>query len=185
MVDAGAQLKTCVRVVLAKPEYASLMPHTPDPWSDQPTMSQMTNESLPAAGDAKLLAARFDDATSCRARFLNTISTVRPDLVPIYIDLYSKNAANAAMLVERKITRVEAVRRGQALSSEGRQKINLADREWAADLNAAHQAEMANRQAAANAMMQWSAQQQMINSMNRPRQTNCYGFGNSVNCTSY
>ena len=148
-------------------------------------MEQLTDEKVPSPADAKLLAARFDDATRCRISYLNAISTVRPDLVAVYIDFYSKNATNVAMLVERKITWAEAVRRGQSNSSDGRQKIALADHQWVADLNASHQAEMAQRQAAANAMMQWSAQQQMINVMNRPRQTNCYGFGNSVNCTSY
>ena len=87
-------------------------------------------------------------------------------------------------MVERKITWAEAARRSQAEASETRQKLVAADREWAAELNNAHQAELAHRQAAANALMQWSLQQQMINAATRPVTTNCNAFGSSVSCTS-
>jgi hypothetical protein len=182
--EGVTQFKACVAVVLAKPEYASLLPHTLDPDTGQATMAQLTDERLPSQNDARLLASRFDEATLCRTRYLSALSSARPDLVPIVATSYATNATNVASLVERKITWAEAVRRGQVLSADTRQKIVAANQEWAANLNASHEAEMARRQAASNAMLQWSAQQQMINAVNRPRQTNCTGFGNSVNCTS-
>ena len=61
-----------------------------------------------------------------------------------------------------------------------------------AELQQEHQAEMAQRQAAASAFAQAAHdfaeqqnQQQMINAINPPRTTNCSGFGYSVSCTSY
>jgi hypothetical protein len=185
MQEASGQFKVCVASVLGKPEYVSLVPHTPDPETGQATMAQLTDEKAPSQNDSRLLASRFDEATACRITYLKALSTARPDLVPIIADLYTKNAANVVLLVERKVTWAEGVRRAQALTADTRQRIASANQQWVADLNASHQAEMVHRQAAANAMMQWSAQQQMINAANRPRQTNCTGFGNSVSCTSY
>lgn len=183
--DAFAQYKACNAAVRNKPEYASLIPHSADPETGEPTMAQLTNEKLVSPNDARLLASSYDDRSFCRRRLLTVISTVRPDLAPIVAETLAKGSSNVAALVARKITWAEGARRGQALSIEIRQRGASADRQWIADLNASHQAEMAQRRAAANALAQWSAQQQMINAVNRPRQTNCTGFGNSVNCTSY
>jgi hypothetical protein len=64
-------------------------------------------------------------------------------------------------------------------------KIAETDRQYVAGLEASHDAELARRQTAANALMQWSQQQQLINAATRPVTTNCTRFGSSVNCTSY
>jgi hypothetical protein len=53
------------------------------------------------------------------------------------------------------------------------------------NLQQSHQAEIAQRQAAANSMMQYYQTQQIINNMNRPINTTCTGFGNMVNCTTH
>jgi len=76
--------------------------------------------------------------------------------------------------------------------SDEQQSLAAANRKWVADLNASHQTEMSQRQAAAAALVQWSAQQQMINALNRPvivtppapTQTHCTVMGNFVDCTS-
>jgi hypothetical protein len=56
------------------------------------------------------------------------------------------------------------------------------------ELAASHQAELAQRQAAANAVSQWGYQQQMLwqnqQLINRPVITNCDRWGSSITCTS-
>ena len=59
-------------------------------------------------------------------------------------------------------------------------------------LDQSHEAEMANRRAAAQSLQQWSYQQQllhqnqqMINSINRRTYTNCNYYGNTIRCTSF
>ncbi len=190
--EAAAQLKACSAAVIHKPEYVSLLLHTPDLETGQPMLAQLTDESMISSEDAKLFGARHDELNPCKSRLLNVLSTVRPDLVPILSDEYTKGTAIAVQLVERKITWGEFAQQGQVLLNDSRQRIAVADRQWISDLNASHQAEMAQRQAAAAALMQWSAQQQMINAMNRPVivapaapiQTTCNRMGNFVNCTS-
>ena len=168
--EAAAELNTCVVAIVAKPEYAPLVPHTPDIETGQHTMAQLTNETLISPEDAKLFAARYDETAGCRSRFLKALSVARPDLVPILSATYTKGAALAARLIERKDTWGESARQSEAALSDARERIAAANRQWTADLNASHQAELAQRQAAAAALMEWSAQQQMINAINRPVQ---------------
>lgn len=182
--DIKAEAKACFAAVRSKPEYQPLLVHSPDLDSGQPTMAQLTNETLPSPSEARLVAASYDDASRCRNRILSALSGVRPDIVPILSNTYIEGSTVTALLVQRKITWAESARRGQSRLGEMRQRLAEADRQWITDLNASHQAEMAQRQAAANALMQMSAQQQMINAMNRPVVTNCFRTGGFVNCTS-
>ena len=113
--------------------------------------------------------------------FPGSLHAWRPD----FNRLFYKVNRDVVSIVQRKITWAEGARRSQALSSEYRQNAAAADRQWQANLTASHNAELARRQTAGAALLQWSAQQQMINAANRPVMTNCSRFGNSVNCTSY
>jgi hypothetical protein len=185
MTAARAEFKACVQAVRDKPEYAPLIPYNSDLNSGQLSMALLTDEHLATPVEARLFSARYDETTPCRSHLLTALSTARPDLAPIYVKLLTKGIEITVDVVERKITLGEAARRSQAASADFQQNQAAANREWAADLNASHQAELAQRQAAADAMMQWSLQQQMINAATRPVVTNCNRFGSSVNCTTY
>lgn len=55
-----------------------------------------------------------------------------------------------------------------------------------AGLEQQHEAELARRQAALDAMARAAQTQQLINAVNRPIMTNCTNLGSGmVNCTSY
>jgi hypothetical protein len=138
MTEARTQVKACATTIRAKPEYTSLLPHLPDPNTNQFTMAQLTDEKLPSPRDARLMASRYDDMGTCRAQFLNSVSTARPDVVPIIAHSYAEGSVIVASLVERKITWAESARREQAVLVELRQKAADADRQWAAALHASH-----------------------------------------------
>jgi hypothetical protein len=182
--EAGVQVKACIRAVQSKPEYALLLPHTLDPDVTQPTMAMLTDERLATPEEARLWAARHDEVSICRDRAQSTYASVRPDVVSIYAAGRAAGDALGVQLVERKITWAEFMRRSQGLSAELRQQFAAADREWMSERNMEHRDELARRERAANAIMQWSLGQQMINAASRPVFTNCNGFGNSVNCVS-
>jgi hypothetical protein len=139
MTEAREQAKTCVAAIRAKPKYEVLLPHLPDPNTNQFTMAQLTNERLPSPGAARLMASRYDELGSCRTQFLNSVANARPDLVPVFAKAYTEGSAIVASLVERKITWAESARREQVVVSDLRQKAADADRQWFADLNAPHQ----------------------------------------------
>ena len=195
--EAVAQFKACWAPIIVKPEYTPLLPYNPDAETGRPTMAQLTDERLPSTEESKLLSARRDELASCRTAFARSLYMVRPDLASVFTDGWIKGDAIAVELVERKITWGEGARRAQGALNEFQQKITAASRQWGADLKASDQAEIAQRQAAAATMMQWSAQQQqslaqqqMINAMNRPvfvqqparLQTTCMTSGNMMNC---
>jgi hypothetical protein len=183
--EASAQAKTCVRAVQNKPEYALLLPHTLDPDVTQPTMAMLTDERLPTSEEAREWSARHDEISICRDHALQVLSSVRPDAAGIVVASRAASDALGVQLVERKITWAEFARRGQGISAETRRQLTEADREWMADRNAEHRDELARRERAANALMQWSLGQQMINATNRPVFTNCNGFANSVSCVTH
>lgn len=183
--EALAQFKGCMAAVWAKPDYASLLPHSPAPGAGQPTMAQLTDETVPTVEEAHLLAARFDDDGPCKKSLLASLSTARPDLVPILANAYSKGAEIIAQLVERKITWAASMRQAAANESDVRTQIAAADQQWLAGLRAENHAELARRQAAGEALMQWSQQQQMINAINRPVVTNCDVYGATASCVSH
>lgn len=183
--QASKALKTCLTTQREQPEYASLVSHLPDLDSGQPTIAQLTDDTIPSPEDARLTAALYDRETQCRAAFLNSLAAARPDLVPILADATQRGSAVVVLVVKRKITWADAARKMQAEASITRKQVLAANQAWLGEMNAENRAEIAQRQAAANALMQWSIQQQMINAANRPVFTNCNTFGSSVNCISH
>jgi hypothetical protein len=183
--EARAQVKACVQSVESKPEYALLLPHTLGPGATQPTMAMLTDERLATPEEARLWAVRHDELSICSDQMQQAFASARPDVVPIYAAGRAASDAIAVQLVERKITWAELARRVQGLNTELRQQLAAADREWMGERNMEHRDELAGRERAANALMQWSLGQQMINAANRPVFTNCNGFGNSVNCVTH
>jgi hypothetical protein len=146
---AWTQFKACVRSVTNRPEYASLLAHTPGVDTMQPVTAQLTDEAIPSEQDARLFGTRFDEVNKCRDDLLMAVATPRPDLTPILQDEFTQADGIDVLVVERKITWAEAARRSQTLSSDVRQKIKVADLQWIAHMNPFHQADMAQLQAAA------------------------------------
>ena len=159
--ETPAQFRACLTAVITKPEYASLLPHTPDLTTGLST-AQLTDETFMSPEGARLLIARHREVSSCQTYCLNALLPVRPDMVPILADEYTKETALSVQLVERKITWGEGARQGQAVMSDLAKLIVAADRQW-----------FVQRQAAGAALMRWSAQEQlaqqrMIDAMSHP-----------------
>src|SRR3984957_10851589 len=114
-------------------EYAALLVHTLDLDTMQPTITQLTDETIPSEQDARLFAARFDATNRCREELLMDIAIPRPDLAPILADEFTQAGTIAVLVVERKVTWAEAARRSQMLSGDLRQRITAADLQWIAD----------------------------------------------------
>jgi hypothetical protein len=169
--EAWAEFKACVKSVMDQSEYAALLVHTLDLDTMQPTITQLTDETVPSERDARLFEARFDDTNRCREGLLTDIAIPRPDLAPILADEFTQAGAIGVLVVEREVTWAEAARRSQMLSGDLRQRITAAELQWIADLNPFHQADMAQLQAAAAQ----SEQQERIKEATRPAVANGAG----------
>ena len=164
--DVGAEYKACLESVVNEPKFAALLPHTPDLDTGKFTPEQLADERAPTRREAKLFAERHDRLVPCNSRLLKALSTARPDLVPLVVTALAKGDDIEARVVERNISWGKASRLIQAA-------------------NLASQAELAQRQATANDLMQWSHRQQNIIPATMPLGTNCNWFGSFVDCLSY
>ena len=162
----AADFKACVQTVWSQPKYALLRLYSPDLNTGEYPMSLLTDEQLPTPEEAQLFAARHDEGAHCRSALMQGVAVARPDLMPAFVNLMNKGTHIAIQVVERKITWAEAARGVGAATAELQQTVAAADQQRQG-LTASHQAELANRQAAADLLMQWSAQQQMLNVANR------------------
>jgi len=101
---ALAQFKACTLAVRARPEFAPLLPHLPDPMTEQFSMAQMTNEARPTAQEAALLAAASDAQSGCFRTVVAEVQSVRPDVATIMGNSRATVLQVQAQLVERRIT---------------------------------------------------------------------------------
>jgi hypothetical protein len=178
-----AQLKSCVAAVYNSAVYNAIRPHLPLDIRDA-TLEQMTSTAKVTDEEIKAIYAQHPQMQACRKTALESLEPVTPTLVPILADEWDKNEQMLIELVQRKITWGEYVTRGKERTVETTQRLTAAAQQIDAGLQRSYEAEMAQRQRAADAMMQFHQNQQLINSLNRPVITNCQGFGNMVNCVS-
>jgi len=87
-------------------------------------------------------------------------------------------------LIQKKQSWGAHVRRVRDATIEGTAEVQAEERRIVAGLQQSHEAELAQRQRAAEALSQWAQTQQVINAMNHPVITNCNAFGSMVNCVS-
>jgi hypothetical protein len=121
---------------------------------------------------------------SCQRQGLDALVNTTPSVVPILTKAYSEGDDDTILLIQRKLNWGDYTKRRRdrlitlqaALQAEG-QRIT-------SGLQQEHQAEIAQRQRAAEALAAWGQTQQLINAANRPVITNCNQFGNMVNCTT-
>jgi vacuolar-type H+-ATPase subunit E/Vma4 len=105
--------------------------------------------------------------------------------VVVWVEEYAKADENLIDLAQQQVTWGEYIARTKNLSAEVQTKSLAALQNIQANLEASHQQELAQRQAAATAMAQYYQNQQLINAVSRPVTTNCNRFGSMVNCTTY
>ena len=181
----------CAQPIWDNPKYAPIAGHLSDRQTGMFSAAQMVDRQHPTILESKLVLERLADVALCQRAFLLELSTIRPDLVPAFMDFYNKAQTRQADVVMGKLTWGESARLSNEQAIVFKADISALDQQWIADLNTAHQNEIAQRQAASSALAQWAhqqqqlqQQQQMINNMNRPLTTNCVRTGAYTNCTT-
>jgi hypothetical protein len=183
---AVAQVKQCTADLYSKSEYASLRPHLLSPDRNfQPTMAQLSDETYATKEEAKLLASFQDEADDCKRPAVEKISSVAPKVGVILADIVIESDSTTLRIIKQKITWGASARERQAYVAKSNRKVAEAAQELDSNLTVAHNQELQQRQAAANALMQWSQEQQMITALRRPITTNCSQMGQFTNCTTY
>lgn len=197
MREATQRVKICTEYIENKPVYQSLFNRLPRPKNITPM--HMADTSKPTKEDVKNIIAVYNEDAQCRKQSIEDMSRIVPSTVPILVDGYRANDLVTAELIERKISWGEANKRRSDIYSDVQAKFRAEGSRVEEELKMSHSAEIANRQAALNAvgnsLQEWGKQQQaqadrmqnqqLIDNLNRPRSTNCQIIGNTVQCTTY
>jgi hypothetical protein len=120
-----------------------------------------------------------------RRKVIEHMTNVDPRFGTLFAAHYSKSDLITVATVKGELTIGERNAKVMEAYHQFMEKFTALAQEVQAGLQASHSEELASRQAAAQALQQWSIQQQMLNQMNRPTQTNCTWLGSTLNCTSW
>lgn len=175
------QFRACVDAVHNLPEYALLRPHVP-PSIQSTTLDQLSDKSFATPEEAQAIFATHPSLQQCRKSFLDGVAKSEPSVVPILVASYNKADDAAIGLAQRKISWGDYTHRLRDNASETQATLQVEDRRVVSGLKEEHEAELARRERAAEAIAAWAQTQQLINAANRPVITNCNRFGNMVNC---
>jgi len=178
-----AQLEACVLAIYNSPEAEPLRPHLPFKVQEA-TLQQMTDTSKATDEQVNAIFALHPKLQACRQVELQNLATATPSVVPILVSAFNKDDESLIDLIQRKVTWGDFIRQLKSISLEAQRELTDEGQRIKSNLQRSHEAELAQRQAAANALAQFAQTQALINSMNRPVMTNCTGVGNTVNCVT-
>jgi hypothetical protein len=178
------QMKTCVTNVYNSPEAAPLRGHLALNPSDV-TLQQMSDNTFATPTEVQAIYAAHPLIQACRKAVLSGLAQSEPSLVPILIATYNKGDDDLLALSQQKMTWGDYVRRARDRATEAQAALQAEDRSVVSGLQQEHQAEITQRQRAAEALTAWAQTQQLINAANRPVMTNCSALGSTVNCITH
>ena len=182
---AKAESAACLQPINSDPTFEALTKHMPLEDINRATLLQMTDSTKATNHEVNLLSERHSRIQSCRKIFLEGLAKVAPSLVAVWVEEYAKADQNLVDLARQNVTWGEYIARTKNILAELQTKYVAALQKIQTNLEASHQQELAQRQAAANAMLQYYQNQQLLNAISRPVTTNCNRFGSMVNCTTY
>lgn len=181
---AIAQSKACNTAVYDSPESASLRLHLPQNVNDA-TLQQLSDSSMVTPAEWQAILATHPKFQQCRKALLEALMSSEPGAVPILAASYNEIEDDLLALSDHKLTWGQYIRRARDRVTKTQASLQAEDRRVIAGLQQEHEAEIAQRQRAAEALAAWAQTQEMINAANRPVITNCNGVGNTVNCVSH
>lgn len=156
------------------------------------SLAAYANNNRTTPAEVKSIFAVHSAFGPCRKIRLEAANEISPLLVAPFADRYALTDAAYLGLVERKLTWGEFFRAIEAARVETKKQYDAVSAQVRRGLEQSHTAEVAQRQRAAAAINQWTyqqqvlaQQQQMLNTMNAPRTTNCQYIGAQLNCTTF
>lgn len=148
------------------------------------SLEQLADTKKATDEEAKALFAGHAEAQRCRQGYLDQIVKTSPSFVPVMVATFNRSDEILVALVQRRITWGEFASRKRASDAQGAAEWEAEAGRIFAELQQSHQAELARRQSALNALAAYAQRQQMIDAMSRTLVTACSGFGNAVRCTT-
>jgi hypothetical protein len=188
--EATQRLRPCFEAIETNPTYKGLADRIPI-GSGPSTLMQLGNTGLATKDEVELIVKRHNDLLPCREKYITEMMNILPGLIPTIVETYHKADLVWVDLMQANINWGEGNKRRAVVIDEFRFKIQAAANALVQQLAASHNAELVQRQAALSSLSQWADRQtallqnqQLINTLNRPRVTTCTAFGRTVQCFS-
>jgi hypothetical protein len=176
--SAAQDLQACTMSVYDSPEFAPLRRHIPYKATDA-TLEQLSDNRSATDDEIKLIFEIHPKVQSCRKQALDDISQSTPTLVPIVLAVITKDEDSLIDLIQKKESWGAHIRRVRDALIAGTAEAQAEAQRIVAGLQQSHEAELAQRQAAAQAaaatFAQYAQTQQIMSNMNRP--VNCITTG--------
>lgn len=200
VASTNDQAKQCQVRAEQSPEWQELSAYLPSLDGSDPSMTLRTNASVPTPEQAATLARLFNDyMRPCQATLLASTGAVHPAMSAVLAESYAARNQAYAQLASRQATWGAYANFSASLVAETKSAWARTGQEIEGGLQAQHNTEVQQRQAASAAMMQTgmglmalSNQQQMINqnqqaiyAANRPRTSNCQVIAGFLQCTTF
>jgi hypothetical protein len=182
--DMKPSLDACSKAINDDPSYDQLRMKMRI-GNEDASLQMLADKSKTTPQEIALLYKLYGAYQGCRKIILEAAAKAAPMRQVALIEIFTASDKIWADHVSGKTTWGEFNQARDAAKAAGAEKLQEAEAKINAGLQQSHQAEMAQRQRAADAMSAWSAQQQAIQAANRPRTTNCNVMGNTVDCTTY
>jgi len=173
---ASQQLEACVGTVYNDPAVAPLRRHLPLNVNDA-TVEQLADSSLATNEEISAILSAYPRYRGCQKQYLSQIASTIPSVVPIYIVSYNKTQDEVVNLFKRQVSWGEFLERVRHINAEEGAQVSAEAQRLLGSLKQSHEAELARRQAAAEAAA-------FIGAMSRPVMTNCNSVGPFTNCMS-
>lgn len=182
---ASVELRACLQAVYDSPEKAPLRGHLLPPGQRTPDLQQLLDTSHITAEQRQALFVTHPKVVACREKFLNELVAIEPGQVEIIVAEYSAAENELVSLIQGKLTWGEYMQHLKVLNDDTRQRLLEEGQRMNARLQQSHEAELARRQAAAQAFAQYMQTQQAINAASRPVITNCTSAGDTATCVTH
>ena len=188
--QASASGNACIAQMYSDPAYAHITAHIPR--TGKATIAQMSDQAFIDPGDVVALSNFQSALSNCRQGPLQTISSVAPSVGSVMSQAFVKDDQAFVSFAQRQISWGTFIQAREQINQWQRTQVVAAGQQIDAELREENQQELAQRaqaaQAFSQAMYQVQQQQQQAayqQQMNRPVNTTCNRFGNTVNCSSY
>jgi hypothetical protein len=161
---AGHDFEVCADAVDQDPAVAPILEKMPKDLRNA-TLRQQMDDTRATEAQIAALYIRHDKMTVCRDHGIQTVTSVSPALASILVDEYTKKDKQLIALIQKKLTWGEYVMGERDINAAATAAIAAEDQKIISSLQQSHDAEMARRDAAYNAYMQYQQTQQLISTL--------------------
>jgi hypothetical protein len=189
--DANARALACFDRLDRDPEMAAIAARIP---RGAPTLAQLSDTSRITQAEAAAFYSFHDRARECRRLLIEARQLGAPAQVPVLLKQFSAQDRVYMALVRGEVSWGEAIQQIDAARAQARSELAEVDRGVRAEADRRAMISAQRSQAFGQQMLlqqqqaqqlQIQQQQQMLNTLDRPRETNCRLVFNQLRCTTF